>query len=229
MTEEQVFGTLQVLTEAGLPCDLPGHEDGGFLIPFVWNVAEQGEFNILNLSREKGWLRTTVVDAIVNSWQEMEYLQFFPGFSLDSAEKASRKGSFSDLLQLLSTYSHDCTAFILDGGGYVPSPGIVVGQTRDKDCFCISPTVYKQTEIPNELISRYPLPAPTPLKPLGESTLDLQTRIQSITSKLGSIHLVSEEGGYYFNHDHQFIHSTSDMKESAITKALQASGTLEIH
>lgn len=229
MTEEQIFGTLQVLTEADLPCYLPYHENGGFLIPFVWNVAEQGEFNILNLSREKGWLRITDFDAIVNSWQEMEYLQSFPGFSLDSAEKASRKGSFSDLFQLLSTYSHDCAAFILTGGEYLPSPGIVVGQTRDNDWICISPTVYKPTEIPNELISRYPLPAPTPLKPLGENTLDLQTRIQSITSKLGSIHIAREEGGYYFNHDHRFIHSASDMKESAITKALQASGTLEIH
>ncbi len=66
-SEEQILGTLQVLTEAHLSCNLPYHEDGGFLIPFVWNVAEQGEFNILNLSHEKGWLRITDVDATVNS------------------------------------------------------------------------------------------------------------------------------------------------------------------
>lgn len=129
------------------------------------------------MSREKGWLRITDIDATVNSWQEMEYLRSFPNFSLEIARKALRKANFADLVQLLITDLHDCAAFILDGGGCVPSPGIVFGQTRDNDWICISPTVYKQTEIPNELISRYPLPAPTPLKPLGENTLDLQTRI----------------------------------------------------
>ena len=166
------------------------------------------------MSREKGWLRITDVDAIVNSWQEMEYLQCFPDFDfcLAPAEKALRKASFSDLIQLLSTDLHDCAAFILNGGGCVPSPGIVVGQTRDNDWSCSSPTFYKQTEIPNELISKYPLPTPTPLKSLGENTLDLQTKLQAITSKLGSIHIASETGGYDFNYDHQFMHSASNIR-----------------
>ena len=174
--EEQILGTLQVLTEADLSCPLPGHEDGGSLTPFVWNVAE-GEFNILNLSREKGWLRITDIDTTVKSWQEIDYIQYSPELSLEPTEKAFREANFSDLLQLLTTDLHECTAFSLNGVRCVPSPGIVVGQTRDNDWICISPTVYKETGIPNELISRYPLPTQTLLKPLRENTLNLQTRI----------------------------------------------------
>lgn len=89
---EQIFATLELLLDGNLAFrnlafNLPGHEDGGQISPFVWDGSNSGEFNILNLCRANSWLQLTDVDAIVKDWQEMNYLKHFPNFSLNPKQK----------------------------------------------------------------------------------------------------------------------------------------------
>ncbi|PSF38116.1 hypothetical protein C7H19_06500 [Aphanothece hegewaldii CCALA 016] len=226
----QILGTLQVLIEPSLYFYLPYHEDGGKGVPFVWEVAEKGEFNLLNLSREKGWLRLTDVAPVLKSWQDLEYLKSFPDFSLDSSQKALRDTKFLELQQILETDLHNCEAFILPYEGWSNSPGIIIGQTPDQDWICIAPTVYIPSEIPNDVIARSPLPTPKPSQPLPEQTIGSLLKIQAIILELGSIQLNGDfGGGYYYEYTHQLVCAAAHTKELAIFTALQASGTLEIH
>ncbi|MEA5596485.1 hypothetical protein [Rivularia sp. UHCC 0363] len=82
----KILETLELLLES-CPCiNIPGHEDGGYIYPFVWEKSKQGEFNALNLSLSKGWLQPTDHDAIRTSSQAIEYAKSFNSFSLNEDE-----------------------------------------------------------------------------------------------------------------------------------------------
>lgn len=227
---EQIFATLELLLEQNLPFNLPGHEDGGRIFPFVWDVSEQGEFNILNLCCAKSWLKLTDVDATIKSWQEMNYARSFPDFSLNSKQITTRVHQIESLFQVLNTSLHNLESYILNSRSsyYVIPFGVVIGRTEDKDWICVSPTVYTETHIPKEQISRSPLFNSTSAQPLGEKTLNILSRIQAITSELGTISLNGDFDGYSYAYDHQIISAAAATKELALEQALQASGMLEI-
>ncbi|MCC5625740.1 hypothetical protein [Nostoc sp. CHAB 5715] len=106
-TTEQILGTLQVIIEPISNFKLSGHEDGGYIYPFIWEVSEQGEFNILNLSLSKGWLKLTDSDATIKNWQAMEYLKEFPDFSLNTNDKTAWFNKIETLAQILSNSLQD--------------------------------------------------------------------------------------------------------------------------
>ena len=230
---EQLLATLEILTEPSLPFDLPGHEDGGYIFPFVWDVSEQGEFNVMNLSRANGWLQLTDADATIKNWQEMEYLKYFPDFSLDANEKTTRENKIANLFQLLSANVRQMQSFILKGGSYPDtdaSPRLVIGQTEDGDWIGVCPTVYKETHIPQKQIERSPLPEVLSGRPLGNNTLDLISRLEAIISELGIIDVSGAFGGEYgYSYSHQMTVVAAKTKELVFEKALQLSRTLEIN
>ena len=77
---KKILGTLELLLES-CPCiNIPGHEDGGYIYPFVWETSKNGEFNAFNLSLSKGWLKQTDDDVVLKNWQEMKYVMSFHRF-----------------------------------------------------------------------------------------------------------------------------------------------------
>ncbi|MEH2222485.1 hypothetical protein [Nostoc sp.] len=236
---ERIFGTLQVIVEPDLTIDLPGHENGGTVVPFVWDVSEQGEFNIINLCLANGWLQLTDVHKRIRSWQEMEYAKSFYDFYLGVEEENLRKNKFEYLLQLLHINLQNLESFLQDLDSFnsmpyscskgVILPGLVIGRTGDGTWICICPTVYKETTIPQELISRSPLSQLTSSQLVGESTLNFISQIEAITSELGIISLEGDlGGGYYYHYDHQIVYSVAVSKELAFEQAFQKSGILEL-
>ncbi|MEH2036328.1 hypothetical protein [Nostoc sp.] len=187
---ERIFGTLQVILGEKLGFDLPDGQDAGYTSPFVWDASENGEFNILNLSQYKGWLKLTDADVTIRSWQQLEYLEYFPNFDYNTDVWkiiTTQLQSLSDVLknnsQVLESFSwknySDRTA--------ITSPGLIVAEIEDDKWICVCPTVYKETEIPEEVISRSPLVKETFTKPFTETTLNLISKIEKITTDLGKI------------------------------------------
>ncbi|MFB2894838.1 nuclease A inhibitor family protein [Aerosakkonemataceae cyanobacterium BLCC-F50] len=230
---EQLLATLELLTEPSLPFDLPGHEDGGYLVPFVWDVSERGEFNVLNLSYAEGWLQLTDINALIQIGQY--YLDFFPIYAHGYDENSARRNNkIKLLLQLLSINLEGLEALKLEAKSprVVPNPpvGIVVGRTKDGDWIAACPTVYKATEIPEQYIARSPQSEETSDKPLGKTTLDLIAQIEAISSDIGVIHLEGDfGGGYCYAYDHQIIYTVAQTKELVFKRILQLSGILEIN
>lgn len=229
---EQLLATLELLTEPSLPFDLPGHEDGGYLVPFVWDVSERGEFNVLNLSHAEGWLQLTDITALIEIWQD--YLAFFPDLSLSYDEKNARRKNLKLLFQLLNKNLEELEAFELlaESPRFVPNPsvGIVVGRTKDGDWIAACPTVYKETQIPEQQIARSPQIEETSDNPLGKTTLDLIAQIEAIAFDIGIIRLEGDfGGGYCYSYDHQIIYTVAQTKELVFELILQLSGLLEIN
>ncbi|MEH2178018.1 hypothetical protein [Nostoc sp.] len=108
---EQILATLQVIIEPKSGFNLPGHEDGGYISPFVWEVSQNGEFNILNLSRFQGWLKLTDSDVTIKNWQAMEYVNKFNDFALNSTEKIAWLNKIERLSQILSKSLQDLECF----------------------------------------------------------------------------------------------------------------------
>ncbi|MEH2368117.1 hypothetical protein [Nostoc sp.] len=236
---EQILGTLQVIVEPYLTVDLPGHENGGTIVPFVWDVSEQGEFNVINLCLANGWLQLTDVDKRIRSWQKMEYAKSFYDFYLGVEEENLRKNIFEYLLQFLHINLQDLEAFLQDLESFssmpyscsrgVVLPGLVIGRTTDGTWICICPTVYKETAIPQELIYRSPLSQSTSSQLFAENTLNLISQLEAITSELGIISLEGDlGGGYYYNYDHQIVYDVAVSKELAFEQAFQKAGILEL-
>ncbi|MDM9584588.1 nuclease A inhibitor family protein [Nostoc sp. GT001] len=229
---EQILGTLEVIIEPNSNFNLPGHEDGGYISPFVWEVSEYGEFNILKLSIIKDWLKLTDVDKTIAGWQEMEYLSIFNNFGFEKDEKNNRSNKIKALFEILSDKLQDLESFDLKVSCYLSpntSIGIIVGKTIDSDWICVCPTIYKETEISQQQIFRSEQLQSISTKPLNENTLTLVSEIKAITLELGTIHLEGDfGGGYYYSYEHQIVYAAAETKERAIEITLQASGMLEI-
>lgn len=229
-TTEQTFATLELLLDRELPFNLPSHEDGGRISPFIWDRAKQGEFNVLNLCRANGWLKLTDVDVTIKDWQQMNYIKSFPDFSLDAEQIANRTNRIESLFQVLDTSLHNLESYVLKPRYYyVVHPGVVIGRTEDKDWICVSPTVYTASYIPQEQVSRSPLVNSKSDRPLGEKTLNLISTIQAISSEIGTIYLQGDYAGEYsYSHNHQIVSAAAATQELALEQALKASGMLQI-
>ncbi|MEH2378339.1 MAG: nuclease A inhibitor family protein [Nostoc sp.] len=225
---ERIFGTLQVLVDPYLTVRLPGHEDGGTIVPFVWDVSEQGEFNIINLCLANGWLQLTDVDIIIKSWQELEYLEFFPKINLSLLEKNIRNNKLAALFQFLQTNLQELESFRFKKV-YYPTSSFVIGRTEEGNWICICPTVYTETGIPQELISRSSLSRSTSSQLYGQNTLNFISQIEAITSEIGTISLEGDfGGGYYYSYDHQIVYGVGVSKELAFEQAFQKARLLEL-
>ena len=68
---EKILGTLEVFTETRLEFRLPDNEYSS-IVPFIWDVTQKGNFSLLNLGRDEGWINKTDIDVAVKSWQSLE-------------------------------------------------------------------------------------------------------------------------------------------------------------
>lgn len=229
---EQLLGILELLTEPSLPLNLPDH-DGAFIVPFIWDISEQGEFNVMNLTRVEGWLQLTDADVTIESWQEMEYLKYFPDFSMDAGDRNIRKNIIANLFQVLNHELQELQSFVLKGCLYPEpdaSPSFIIGQTQDGDWIGVCPTFYKETYIPQEHIDRSPLSKEVFDLSLGDRTLNLISQLEAIISELGAINVSGDFGaGYCYDYAHQITIASATTQELVFEKALQLSNTLEIH
>lgn len=226
---EQIFANLEVITPALSGFNLPGHEDGASIYPFVWETSENGEFNILNLCRYNGWLKQTDVEITIRKWQQLEYLNYFPDFDWnpniwkiirDQLELLSN--FLKNNSQVLESFCFNCETYRIN----FELPGTIVCQLNDESWICICPTYYKETEIKKEQFERSPNNKSIS-KTFTAETLTLISKIQAIIPDMVTIHLEGDfGGGYDYSYDHKFVFAAAETKELAIEEALQASGML---
>jgi hypothetical protein len=244
---EKILGTLELLTQPNLDFDLPDRQNGGYFVPFAWDVSEWGNFNIRNLCRSNGWLKITDADATVKQWQNLEYLRYFRDFDVSLEQQNIWRNKIENLFQLLQNNLTKLESFFLrsnlkslcwhlelndDTCGYqsIDLPAIIIGETKNGDWIGISHTFYKLTEIPPEIIYRSEEIETEPDILLGENTLDLRAKIQAVTSDLGTINLTGDfGGGYPYTYDHKFVFTVAKTKELVFEKILQATKFLEIN
>ncbi|GGA06772.1 nuclease A inhibitor family protein [Okeania sp. KiyG1] len=232
---EKIIGTLEILTQPSLRCNLPGHEYAANFVPFVWDVSEWGNFNIRNLCLSNGWLEITDADATVKQWQNMKYPRNFPDFNVSLEQRNLWRNKIDFLFQLLQNNLTTLESFFLvfkfevDGGIYLP--GMLIGETKDGDWVGVSHTIYKETEITQEIIDRSEQIEIDSNILLEENTVDLIAKIQAITSELGTINFSGDRGGgdYPYNYDHKIVLTAAKTKELVFEKILQATECLEIN
>ncbi|MEM8777799.1 MAG: nuclease A inhibitor family protein [Cyanobacteria bacterium P01_G01_bin.49] len=221
---EQAYGTLELLIQ-GLSFYLPGHEDGGYIYPFVWDETTQGKFNIFNLFQSNNWLKITDADPIIKSWKKLEYPRHFNDFSLNNQQIKDWESKIESLWQIITNNldNLECYNFAFC------SSGIIIGQTKDTDWVAITPTIYVETDIPQTRIARSPLNNKTNPESLSTNTSHLDSQLKTITSKLGSISLSGDfGGGYYYSYTHKIVYGIGATKELALENTLQKSQILEI-
>lgn len=225
---EQAYGTLELLIEK-LSFNLPGHEDGGYIYPFVWEETVQEEFNIFNLCQSKNWLKITDTDAVINSWQHLEYAKYFHAFSLNPEQIKTWEDNIKSLRQIINNNLDGLESYIFTLGSYGESPNIIIGKTKDNDWIGIAPTIYVETKISQEIIQRSPINETSKIQSFGENTLSLETKLKAILSKLGSISMNDDfGGGYYYSYTHKIVYGIGTTKELALENTLQKIGMLEV-
>lgn len=225
----KLLATLEVLLESFPYIGLIGHESGGYTYPFVWEKSEQGEFNALNLSISKGWLKLTDNDVIRTSSQTIEYAKSFNSFSLKKDEEKQRLEKIISLFTLLNNNLQDLQTFEIQSYCYARSISLVVGKTIDGDWISVCPTSYTETHIPQGQISRTPQDKELNLDEIGGNTKSLISDIETMTSEIGTISLSGDlGGGYNYNYDNRIVYAVGKTKESAVEKVLQGSGILEV-
>ncbi len=224
---KKIVATLEIFLESCRCMRFPGHEDGGYIYPFVWETSKQEEFNPLKLSLSKGWLKQTDDDVILKNWQVMQYVMSFHRFDLDTEEINQKARIIPELFKLLTDNLQELEYFNLKTA-YNPV-GLVVGKTIDGDWFSVCPTVYTESFIPQEQISRTRQNKKNNLEEMGENTKHLILKTKEIIFKFGEIIL---QGGdidnYNCSHDYRMVYAAGKTKESAIEKALQTSRILEL-
>ncbi len=64
---EQLLGTLEVITETRIEFWLP-NTDIAYLVPFVWDVTQKGEFNFINFGLDERWITGTDIEVAIEGW-----------------------------------------------------------------------------------------------------------------------------------------------------------------
>jgi hypothetical protein len=225
---EQIFGTLELLVESVKSIRFPGHEDGGRIYPFIWETSQEGEFNALNLSLSKGWLKLTDKDVALKSWQDMKYLKEFGENCLSQDEWNKRFNQVTTLFEIINQNLQDLVFFKLKTYYDADDIIVAVGKTIDEKWIALSHTVYVESSIPKEQINRTKINISSSNLSLGNNTFISLSQIDEMISELGTITLANEGGGYYYNYYHSMVYSIAQTKEQAIENILQESGMLEI-
>ena len=138
---KKILATLEILLES-CPCiNIPGHEDGGYIYPFVWDRLKQGEFNPFDLSVSKGWLKLTDDDVILKNWQEMQYVIYFDKSYSCTEEKIHKSNIITALSHLLSNNLQELESFVVEDSYDYPVD-LLVGRTIDGDWISVCRSVY---------------------------------------------------------------------------------------
>ncbi|BAY81095.1 hypothetical protein NIES267_05600 [Calothrix parasitica NIES-267] len=227
---KKVLGTLELLLESCRCINIPGHEDGGYIYPFVWEESKQSRFNTFYFSLTQGWLKLTDTNVVRHNWQEMKYVISFERFNLNTEELKHKSTIVTDLFQLLKGNLQEFKTFNLKTSyNWENSVGLVVGKTTDGDSIGVCPTIYTETYIPQKQIYRTWQNQELDLDNLGENTKSVVSEIEAIISEFGAISL---QGGdidnYNCDHDYRIVYAAGKTKKSAVEKVLQSTGILEV-
>jgi len=227
---EQTIGTLELLLERVPYIHLPGHEDGSSIYPFVWERNTQGEFNAFNLCLSKNWFKLTDADAIVTSLKKLEYAKCFNDFPLNQEQIKVWENRIELLWQVIYNNLDNLESYLFNLNSYWGEyPGIIIGQTEDKNWVVIAPTVYVETNIPQGVISRSSIDKIPVPEFSGFDSSNLETQLKNCVEDLGSISMSGDfGGGYGYSYTHQIVYSLAASKELAMEQVLQKARILEI-
>ena len=230
---EKILGTLEVFTEPRLEFRLPDNEYSS-IVPFIWDVTQKGNFSLLNLGRDEGWINKTDIDVAVKSWQSLErrgYLNSddYPDdyediLSPESADE--REKVYQALTAVIQKNLHSIEALKFSR---IPvySFFVILGKNQNDNWFCISPTVARETklegEIKRSLISEFP-----EQEFLDRETLSLKYEVQTVLEQLQPVSIYGYYGGGYdYTFNHYLVQAIATTKEKALEIALRQAGMLE--
>jgi hypothetical protein len=223
MRPEQIFASLELLVNR-LPFDLPCHEDGGYVYPFIWDSKVQSEFNIFNLCRSNSWVKLTDAALVIKQWDGLGYAQAFNDFSLNDGESEAWQNGIRSLAQSLNCLNN-LQAYDFQFQSDVPPNGIILGQTNDGNWIGMTSTVYVASGIPEATLDFTP---DTRLSlDIAADRSDILTQIINQISSLQNIKMTGDfGGGYPYSYNHQMVYGIGATRELAWGSTLQASGML---
>ncbi|BAY26876.1 hypothetical protein NIES2100_66920 [Calothrix sp. NIES-2100] len=235
---ERILGTLEILTEQNLRFRLPNNETSS-LVPFIWDVKEKGEFSLLNLGREEGWITLTDIDVAVRNWQALERRGYLnpdddPSDYEDEDEDFitleladERAKIYEELADAIQENLHNIEVFKFSR---IPmySFYVVLGQNQENNWFCFSQTVARETKLEDE-IKCSDLPDLTTQPSLNDGTAKLKDKFQQIINQLPPISIYGYYGGGYdYRFNHYLVQGIANSKEKALLIALPLAGMLDI-
>ncbi len=227
MRPEQIFASLELLVDR-LPFDLPCHEDGGYVYPFIWDCKVQAQFNIFNLCRSNSWVKLTDAALVIKQWEGLEYTRSFNDeendFSLNDEETETWQNDIRSLSQSLN-YLNNLQAYDFQFQSDVPPNGIILGQANDSNWIGITSTVYVASHIPNGTLDF--TPATRLSLDIAADRSDILAQIINQTSSLQNIKMSGDfGGGYPYSYTHQMVYGIGATRELAFASTLQASEML---
>jgi Nuclease A inhibitor-like protein len=223
MRPEQIFASLELLVDR-LPFDLPCHEDGGYVYPFIWDGKVQAEFNIFNLCRSNNWIKLTDAALVIKQWEGLAYAQAFNDFSLNDEEIEAWQNGIESLAQSVNCLNN-LQAYDFQFRSDVFPNSIMLGQDHDGNWIGITSTVYVASNIPQATLDFTPN---TRLSlDIATDRSDIFDRITSNISILQRIEMSGDfGGGYIYSYTHQMVYGIGATRELAWESTLQASGML---
>lgn len=236
---EQILATLELLLENELLCLLP-YNHASYWQPFLWDSAETGEFNLLNLLQAEGWMHPTDPEVAVESWQQLEQRgtateddDYAPEWEereniLEPEAYQLRAEHYQALLNLLQTQLQELKAFKLScSPEYACS--ILLGKTETGDWLCIAPTVPQETGNIGEVIVTVPWNNSELKSDVKDTTLAFKQEIDWILAAMKPIIIYGHyEGSYNRTYDHKIVCNVGNTAQIALQTTLHSSGLLEI-
>jgi Nuclease A inhibitor-like protein len=224
MLPEQIFASLELLVDR-LPFDLPYHEDGGYVYPFIWDSKVQAQFNIFNLCRSNGWIKLTDAALVIKQWDGLGYAQAFNDFSLNDGEIEAWQNGIRSLDQSLNCLNN-LQAYDFQLQSDVPPNGIILGQTNDGNWIGMTSTVYVASGIPEATLDFTPNTQFS--LDIAADRSDILTQIINQISSFQNIKMSGDfGGGYPYSYTHQMVYGIGATRELAWESTLQASGMLK--
>ncbi|MEH2378337.1 MAG: hypothetical protein V7K27_05440 [Nostoc sp.] len=230
---ERIFATLQVLIGSN---------------SFVWETTTQGEFNLWNLMISEGFVHLTNIELAFKHWQnieewrtptnQQEFCEYAPPRSeredntWNESIANERLGYYQQLQQLVENHLQNIQAYNLS----VPkaahqsfewehpyfSVSIVVGETSDRNWFCLAPTIPDQVSY-NHRDRNQPTTQIVYEESPSEAPQTLITEVQILLNNLTPItNYGYYHGGYNYTYQHQIVGAIAKSKTTAIELALQA-------
>lgn len=235
---EQLLGTLEVITEAGIGLRLP-NTDTAYLVPFVWDVTQKGEFNFINFGLDERWITRTDIEIAIEGWQSVERKGHLnkdddPDYYDDdvifiSPEIAEERAKIYQILKgniQKNLHNIEVLKFSLYLRYY--SFFVVLGETQDNTWFAFSETVAREIELEEE-ITVSPSSDLIVNDDFSSHSLNLKNEFQNIINQLKPISVIGYYGGGYdYRFNHHLVQGVASSKEKALLIALQQAGMLNM-
>lgn len=233
---EKILGTLEVISEAGIEFCLP-NTDIAYLVPFVWDVIQKGEFNFINFGLDERWITRTDIEVAIEGWQTVERKGHlneddYPDCFKDDVifitpEIAEERAKIYQILEeniQRNLHNIEVLKFSLYPGGY--SFFVILGESQDNTWLAFSETVAREIELEKE-ITVSPLPDLTVNDDFSSHTLNLKNEFQNIINQLEPISIIGYYGGGYdYGLNHHLVQGVASSKEKALSIALQQASML---